>query len=241
MRNPPWTRDELILALDLYMKRRSNLPSHGSVEVSDLSTLLNKMAESLGKPAATTYRNTNGVYMKLMNFRRLDPLYLESGKKGLARGNKDEQVVWDIFSSNTSQLALVSNAIRKASSYKDLARLEDDETYEAPEGRILTRMHRYRERDSELVKKAKQAAQKKHGRLACEACGFDFKETYGVRGEGFIEVHHTKPLHTVAEDHKTSVSDLALLCANCHRIVHATRQWLSVPEVRALLRSNPSP
>lgn len=218
------------------MKRRANLPSHGSVEVSDLSTLLNKMAESLGKPAAATYRNTNGVYMKLMNFRRLDPLYIDSGKKGLVRGNKDEEIVWDLFSSNTHQLTLVSNAIRKASGCKKLSTLEDDETYEAPEGRILTRMHRYRERDRDLVKRAKQAAQKKHGRLVCEACGFDFKETYGARGEGLIEVHHTKPLHTVAEDHQTSVADLALLCANCHRIVHATRQWLTVQEVRALLR-----
>ncbi|MCZ8389387.1 hypothetical protein [Achromobacter xylosoxidans] len=63
------------------MKRRANLPSHGSVEVSDLSNLLNKMAESLGKPAAATYRNTNGVYMKLMNFRRLDPYILIAERK----------------------------------------------------------------------------------------------------------------------------------------------------------------
>ncbi|MNT86425.1 HNH endonuclease [compost metagenome] len=98
-------------------------------------------------------------------------------------------------------------------------------------------MHRYRERDKDLVRKAKKAALKKYGRLACEACGFDFKAAYGPRGDGLIDAHHTKPLHTVTADHRTNVDDLALLCANCHRIVHATREWLTVQEVRELMHT----
>ncbi|MHC0505287.1 HNH endonuclease [Achromobacter aegrifaciens] len=176
--------------------------------------------------------------MKLMNFRRLDPLYIHSGKKGLTRGNKDESEVWDFFSSNAAQLAQVCNAIRKGSSRDDILELEDEEACDAPEGRILTRLHRYRERNKELVRKAKQAALKKHGRLACEACGFDFSAVYGPRGEGLIDAHHTKPLHTVADDHRSNIEDLALLCANCHRIVHARREWLTMQELRKLVRTN---
>ncbi|WLW62435.1 hypothetical protein RA224_03160 [Achromobacter aegrifaciens] len=133
--------------------------------------------------------------MKLMNFRRLDPLYIHSGKKGLTRGNKDESVVWDLFASNAAQLAQVCNAIRKGSSRDDTLQLEDEEACDAPEGRILTRLHRYRERNKELVRKAKQAALKKHGRLACEACGFDFSAVYGPRGEGLIDTHHKATTH----------------------------------------------
>ncbi|CAB3826528.1 hypothetical protein LMG3410_00536 [Achromobacter aegrifaciens] len=238
MRNPPWSRDELILALDLYLKHRSSLPGHESPEVIELSKLLNRMTGALGRSKADTYRNVNGVYMKLMNFRRLDPLYIHSGKKGLTRGNKDESEVWDFFSSNAAQLAQVCNAIRKGSSRDDILELEDEEACDAPEGRILTRLHRYRERNKELVRKAKQAALKKHGRLACEACGFDFSAVYGPRGEGLIDAHHTKPLHTVADDHRSNIEDLALLCANCHRIVHARREWLTMQELRKLVRTN---
>jgi 5-methylcytosine-specific restriction protein A len=70
--------------------------------------------------------------------------------------------------------------------------------------------------------------------LACEACGFDFAAHYGDRGRGFIECHHTMPIATLAEGHKTHINHLALVCANCHRIIHREKPWLAVEEVRAL-------
>jgi hypothetical protein len=76
---------------------------------------------------------------------------------------------------------------------------------------------------------------KMNGRLACEACGFDFAIIYGERGSGFIECHHTKPVATLAEGHKTHIDDLALVCANCHRIIHRDRKWPSIAELKALL------
>jgi hypothetical protein len=77
---------------------------------------------------------------------------------------------------------------------------------------------------------------KELGRLRCEACYFDFEERYGSRGKGFIEAHHTKPVETLVEGSKTKLDDLALLCANCHRMVHSTRPWLSIPELRELIQ-----
>lgn len=236
MRNPPWARDELILALDLYLSRRNSLPGHRSAEVAALSLLLNRIATGLGQSFSKTYRNVNGVYMKLMNFRRLDPLYLESGKKGLTRGNSDELVVWELFSSRPEYLAKVSQAIRVAAYRTDIVDIDGPDYFDAEEGRLLTRLHHVRERDKVLVRKAKQAALRKAGRLVCEACGFDFKQVYGVRGENLIEAHHTQPLHTVSEGHRTSIRDLALLCANCHRVVHAKQRWLTVAEVKQLIK-----
>ena len=46
-RNPAWTRDELILALDLYLRRRSAPPGKSSTEVLELSALLNRLAATL--------------------------------------------------------------------------------------------------------------------------------------------------------------------------------------------------
>jgi len=106
---------------------------------------------------------------------------------------------------------------------------------DAEEGRVLTRLHRVRERSRKLVEQCKKTAIKKHGRLVCEACGFDFSEKYGAVGKGLIEVHHTKPLHTLADGDRTKLEDLALLCSNCHRVVHSSRRWLTVEQVKALI------
>ena len=61
---------------------------------------------------------------------------------------------------------------------------------------------------------------------------------YSARGRGFIECHHSKPVHTLVEGTRTKLEDLALLCANCHRMVHATRPWLSISELRAMIESH---
>lgn len=97
---------------------------------------------------------------------------------------------------------------------------DDDEENEYSEGKEYYRLHRIRERKPEVVKKAKQAFIKKHGRLFCEACKFDFTKTYGTRGKNFIEGHHKKLISEMKESETTKVEDIAMLCSNCHRMIH---------------------
>jgi predicted HNH restriction endonuclease len=104
-RNPPWTREELVLALDLYLRHRAAPPSKDSEEVAELSTLLGRLAGARGLTDAQTFRNANGVYMKMMNFRRFDPEYTADGRVGLSRGNKLEEVVWNEFSQDGAALS----------------------------------------------------------------------------------------------------------------------------------------
>jgi 5-methylcytosine-specific restriction protein A len=42
-------------------------------------------------------------------------------------------------------------------------------------------------------------------------------------------------VHTLRPGDKTNIADLRLLCANCHRIVHAKAPWLMLDELIALL------
>ena len=72
--------------------------------------------------------------------------------------------------------------------------------------------------------------------LQCEVCLFDFEKRYGPRGHGFIEAHHTRALATLMEDSTTKAEELALVCANCHRMIHSQKPWLSIEELRAILR-----
>ena len=219
-RNPPWSRDELILALNLYVRFKGNPPGKSSTDVVELSKTLNQMSSQIETRTAE-FRNANGVYMKVMNFRRFDPHHIGQGKKGLQRGGKLELEVWNDFANNVAKLAEVAKAIRLAVSAGAIpvaSEEEDEEFAEAEEGRILTRMHRARERNGKLVALKKAVALKSYGGLKCEACSFDFQKTYGPRGAGFMEAHHLKPVSTLRPGDKTRLDDLALLCSNCHRI-----------------------
>ena len=98
-----------------------------------------------------------------------------------------------------------------------------------PEGTLKTRLHTFRERDLQLIRKAKAEFVSKHGRLFCQACGFDFQATYGER---FIEAHHMLvPVNQLTGDGaRTNPSHLAMVCANCHRMLHRKRPWISTIE-----------
>lgn len=108
-----------------------------------------------------------------------------------------------------------------------------------PEGKRVERLHKFRERDSRAAHQAKvQHAQRHDGALPCEVCRFDFARKYGPLGESYIEAHHTRPLSELAagEVRNTEVSDFALVCANCHRMLHRERPWASVDELRKMLQ-----
>lgn len=238
-RPPRWSRDELILALDLYLRNRAAPPAKSSDEVGELSELLGQLGRLLGTATLDVFRNRNGVYMKMMNFRRFDPEFTTEGKVGLTRGNKDEETVWNEFSGDPDRLKEVVAAIRRAVVEGDLVFYTDDDDdpgmVEAKEGRLLTRVHRSRERNRKIVEQKKNSHLSLHGRLFCEACGFEFGSVYGPGAHHIVDCHHTKPVHTMVEGDTTRLDDLVLLCPNCHRVIHAHTPWLTVERLRELL------
>jgi hypothetical protein len=112
---------------------------------------------------------------------------------------------------------------------------DDDPELSGEEGQKRMRSHMVRERDRRLIAAKKKQVQRITGKLACEACGFDFGEAYGKHGEGIIDCHHVVPLSSIIDTQVTRLEDLALLCANCHRIVHRRRQWLTMEQLLSAL------
>ncbi len=84
------------------------------------------------------------------------------------------------------------------------------------EGGVKYRQHRRRERNAKLVASKKASVDP----LVCEVCGFDFEKQYGDLGKGFAECHHIVPLELADSVIETKLSDLAILCSNCHRMIH---------------------
>lgn len=92
--------------------------------------------------------------------------------------------------------------------------------YLGKEGKERLSLHRRKERDRKLVRVAKLSFKLRYGKLFCECCGICFEEFYGSLGAEFIEAHHKLPLSEVKEETAVKASDLAMLCANCHRMIH---------------------
>ena len=233
-RNPPWTREELLLALELYfVAGRRQLPSTDQ-QVKELSDLLDTLKIHTVFERGERFRNPSGVSMKLGNFLSLDPEYSGSGMRNVSSLDRE---IWEEFAHHQSYLSQVADQIRKANEsleyigFTDANATDDDEF---KEGRLITRLHTFRERNPSAVKRKKDSVLKRTGALKCEVCEFDFREFYGQIGEGFAECHHKIPLSELTEigTTRTRLLDLSIVCANCHRMLHRSRPALSVTKLR---------
>ncbi|QIF02431.1 HNH endonuclease [Roseimicrobium sp. ORNL1] len=102
------------------------------------------------------------------------------------------------------------------------------------EGQPVVREHLRRERNKAIVRAKREEVLRLTGKLECEACGFDFTAFYGI---DFCEVHHLRPL---AENHgavETKLEELAVVCSNCHRVIHRRSPFLTIQELRAIIQS----
>lgn len=104
-----------------------------------------------------------------------------------------------------------------------LAIVAADAELAAVEGAERLSLVRHRKRE-QILRDAKIAEGKKtgNGRLKCEVpgCGFDFEAVYGELGRDYAQVHHLKPLGDRTAPSETKLSDLAIVCANCHAMIH---------------------
>ena len=77
---------------------------------------------------------------------------------------------------------------------------------------------------------------------SCVVCGFNFGAVYGPLAEGFIHVHHIKPLSGIGADYEVDpVGDLRPVCPNCHAVIHLGGECRGIREVRRLLRLGTTP
>lgn len=75
-----------------------------------------------------------------------------------------------------------------------------------------------------------------HGTDCC-ICGFSFGAVYGEVAEGYIHVHHVKPLSEVGGEYVVDpVEDLRPVCPNCHAVLHLGGRCRTIDEARRLLQ-----
>ncbi len=152
----------------------------------------------------------------------------------------DEEIFMEFYD-DRDRLRMIAQQIRSVVGKKDLTlqlqniQSEEEEESAVKEGGVVLKLHKYRERDSSIIQRKKQTVLRNEGKLSCEVCGFDFEAKYGEIGQGFIECHHKVPLSMINAQVATKLDDLALVCANCHRMLHKQMESISLLELRELI------
>lgn len=117
-----WTRDEHILAFNLY----NDIP-FGKIHIR------NPRVQEL---AALLERNVNSVSLKLANIARHDPYHQARGIKGMSHGAKGEAAIWREFINDPEGLALESERLLALRTGKTLEEAADIETSDLPKAGV---------------------------------------------------------------------------------------------------------
>lgn len=218
------------------MRNRPKIPSRTPQEVAELSRLLSSLPWHSQNTRNETFRNADGVYMKLINFRSA-----ERGS-GLSWSKQDKALI-DAYTDRPDDATQRAALIRQAASLLAIAKTDKDTVsievpFEFQEGRSTTLVHLHRERNRSLRKRI-LFSRRVAGELFCEIC----KWRSPLQDEEFFdaafECHHLHPLGLTDGIRITRMQDVALLCANCHLLVHryisSRGKWLSVREAQSLI------
>ncbi|MER9227726.1 HNH endonuclease [Mesorhizobium sp. M0664] len=222
--NPKWTRDETLLALDL-LYRHGKPVDKNHTDAAELSRLLRAANIYPATERKDSFRNSDGVALKTQNlFSALHP------ERRLSSSEMDRAVVVEFTSSRKFELAEIASAIRQALASNPSDAMEDDDDLEVPEGKVLARRHRQRDRRlrTRLIEK------RRTGGLRCEICDFAVSTSAAKSTDSFFEAHHITPLAVAEGERTTRLSDMALVCACCHRFIHRlisdSKRWVGITE-----------
>ncbi len=227
--NPNWTRDETILALDLYFDLKGKVPSGSDKRVKGLSELLRQFPYHAEASRKESFRNPDGVAFKLQNLRQV------ATGKGLGNVSETDRQVWLEFGAFPEKTKSLANLIRAGViAFGTIELVKED--VEFVEGRVITTLHSRRERNPKLRERL-LSLRRSSSKLCCEMCGTPPLAANPLLQDAQFEAHHVIPLSSTGA-RTTRLSDLALLCASCHRLLHRAiaieKRWLTVAEGRAL-------
>ncbi|WP_179273188.1 MULTISPECIES: HNH endonuclease [unclassified Rhodococcus (in: high G+C Gram-positive bacteria)] len=232
-----WKWDEILLTCDLVAQNDWKELRPTSPQVVELSQFLRAQVSSAVLLNDPEFRNVNGVSRKTTDIMTAHPAYSRARTKG---GRTTREVVsaylaYPIFHHHASVELREAGSLARREDQDFMFQAEDEPV--AVEGRVMERLIRVRERDPKLRQEKILKSRALHGRLACEVCTFDFEQTYGVLGSGYVQVHHVVPLHSSGPV-ETTLDGLVVVCANCHVMLHRGPTWRTPSELRALL-ANP--
>jgi hypothetical protein len=114
---------------------------------------------------------------------------------------------------------------------EDGAGLASEEKRGAREGAAMVREITYFARNRALAERVKRERS-----YTCQVCGFSPRREFGeAYAQTSLDCHHHDPIAVVRKERLTNDSDVSVVCANCHRLLHVRRPLpLTVAEAQEI-------
>jgi 5-methylcytosine-specific restriction protein A len=209
-----WTRDEVILGLDVLF---SNTPAALTIEsktIVNLSETLNRLPIIPLDQREDYFRNPAGVRRQLLTFHWSQQKEIKASHVGA--------IFYEVFSEfkdNLEELHRIAQAIRRCVDSHNFEQYGDSVESEGfLEGAILSHLHRNIE--ERYTDKCEDTL------LECEACRMHPKGIYAqMSGNSILSKHLLIAPADFDPIAKLTPSDFITVCPNCHRALHIIRPW----------------
>lgn len=222
MANVAFTRDEVILALDTFLFSDKKHFSRNSPAVIELSQLLNALPIHPMEKRPPNFRNPVGISDQISAFRRS----LKTNGKEKHLGSAFFQI-YDEYKDAIEKIHIIAKAIRRNIDFFTNSTFGAiGETYDFPEGALLSHLHRMLEiRDSKKISAAP----------VCEVCHLDLSQVYKEVPGGFMQLHLTVEITELDYNTEYKPGDFITVCPNCHAMLHQYRPWLTKKTANEIL------
>jgi len=221
MASASFTRDEVILALDILLSSYNGRISADSKEMADLSALLNRLPIHPLEIRREDFRNITGITRQINLYRT-----------SCNTGKRDPNVGWAFFDvafeyeHRYDELHSIAKAIRKNEPLYSIMFGSSVEDIGFPEGILLGHLHRVLEvRDGAKIPPSE----------TCEICKLNPALCYHSRGE-LLQQHLMIPPIELDGNKKCPAECFITVCPNCHAELHRFRPWRTKDNYGEVLR-----
>ena len=219
-----WTRDEIILGLDVLFSQNCQQIYKSNPALIELSELLNRLPIIPQGDRYKAFRNPVGVSSMLRNFYS----GLNKPKQKFMVGNMFF-TVYNEYKDNLDELHRIAEAIRRCETASLSIQFgETSEAYGFPEGSILSHIHRIIER--KYTDKCRDTL------TECEVCGLQPTGIYvGISKGSILSKHFLVPPSELNPEAKQNAADFITVCPNCHQALHIIRPWRGRKDCESIL------
>ncbi|MDH7578821.1 MAG: hypothetical protein QHH75_13640 [Bacillota bacterium] len=215
MRQPKWTIDEVILAVNTYFEigdvRKVAIDNPLVIELSKLLRSL-----PIHKNTDATFRNVAGTEMTLKCVASLD----KKAKYSMRTATKLQKKVYCYYADKKMHLKELADAIRACLPLPfDYYEPMDFNGFMA--GNILYLYHLYLENKSRAAAMIKEDFYNRK-KSKCTCCDIDLSVLFGEKGYELLEQHYTEKIINYHNGMDILPGKFAALCPTCHRLAHTS-------------------
>ena len=210
MESMSFTRDEVILALDILYSSENGRVYSDSEEMADLSALLNRLPIHPIENRRRDFRNPHGITQQINLFRTA----MKTGKRNPDLGIRFVEVATE-FEDRHDELHKIAQTIRNNEAYYSAVYGSVLEDIGFPEGILLGHLHRTIEvRDGARIRLSDH----------CEICNLKPEIYYQLCGN-LLVAHLTEDPIELDGGKKYSEDKFITVCPTCHAALHRIRPW----------------